>query len=188
MSSADSVLLSVEEPLCLIHAPNERVDPEVERMAVRRITLLAAVRKCEAGSPTAWAARPPTGFGPVNRVTPARTSAIALRPRSGGMTMEIKVGATVVTADDASLGRVAELRAGAFRVDARHQFDYWLDTAIIGEVGPDEVRLLIDENDIGAYKMDHPNDTNEFQSGVPRGREAADVAARSSYEGGSRLR
>lgn len=102
--------------------------------------------------------------------------------------MEITIGAAVITADDATLGRVAEVRGGAFRVDAPRAFDYWLGEDIVAEASSPEVRLLIGENDLGAYKMDHPNDTNEFQSGVPRGDEAADVAARASYDGGSRIR
>jgi hypothetical protein len=107
---------------------------------------------------------------------------------AGGLAMEIEVGATVITADNATLGRVAEVREGAFRVDVTRAFDYWLAENIVQEASEPEVKLLIGESDLGAYKMDHPNDTNEFQSGVPRGQEAADVAARASYDGGSRLR
>ena len=37
------MLLGVEEPRCLIHAPNESVDPkEIERMAVAEALFLAA--------------------------------------------------------------------------------------------------------------------------------------------------
>ena len=73
-------------------------------------------------------------------------------------------------------------------MDAPRAFDYWLAENIVQEASEPEVKLLIGESDLGAYKMDHPNDTNEFQSGVRRGQEAADVAARASYDGGSRLR
>jgi cysteinylglycine-S-conjugate dipeptidase len=38
---AEIMLLGVEEPLCLIHAPNESVDPtEIENMAVVEATFL----------------------------------------------------------------------------------------------------------------------------------------------------
>jgi hypothetical protein len=133
-------------------------------------------------------ARPPTASPPGPTVTIGGKTRLRGEGSTEGVAMKIKVGATVITADNATLGHVAEVREGAFRVDAPRQFDYWLAENIVDEASEPEVKLLIGENDLGAYKMDHPNDTNEFQSGIPRGQEATDVAARASYEGGSRLR
>ena len=52
--------------------------------------------------------------------------------------MEIKVGATVITSDNATLGHVAEVREGAFRVDAPRAFDYWLAENIVQEASEPE--------------------------------------------------
>jgi hypothetical protein len=101
---------------------------------------------------------------------------------------EIAVGATVVTADGKELGKVAEVRDGAFRIDIRRRHDYWLGEDQVGEATAERVTLLVGESDLGGYKMDGPNDSNEFESGIPDELDPENVSARTMYEGGSRLR
>jgi hypothetical protein len=101
---------------------------------------------------------------------------------------EIVVGAMVVTADGKELGHVAEVREGALRVDVERRRDYWLAETEVLEATPETVTLLVSEGDLSAYKMDKPNDPNEFESGIPDNLDPANVSARAAYEGGSRLR
>ena len=66
----------------------------------------------------------------------------------------IEVGAEVVTADGQALGRVKHTSPSAFQVDAPRQQDYWLETTIVKNSSSLRVELLIEQSQIGAYKMD----------------------------------
>jgi hypothetical protein len=79
----------------------------------------------------------------------------------------IEVGAEVVTADGQALGRVKHTSPSAFQVDAPRQQDYWLETTIVKNSSSLRVELLIEQSQIGAYKMDRPHDLSAFhEAGV----------------------
>src|SRR5262245_16899147 len=78
----------------------------------------------------------------------------------------IVVGALVATSDGRELGRVKEVSETAFLVDAPRQFDFWLEKSIAQEATSERVSLGIAEGDLGAYKMDKPQDHNEFKAAV----------------------
>jgi hypothetical protein len=46
-------------------------------------------------------------------------------------------------------------------------FDFWLEKSLAQEVAASRVGLAITEGHLGAYKMDRPQDHNEFQANVP---------------------
>ena len=83
------------------------------------------------------------------------------------VTIEISVGAVVITADGKELGKTKKVETGAFQVDAPRQFDYWLHTHLAKTSTAERVELTITEADLGSYKMDNPHDHNEFQAAVP---------------------
>jgi hypothetical protein len=82
--------------------------------------------------------------------------------------LKISIGATVVTVDGLELGQVKKVEESAFLVDAPRQFDYWLQTTLAVAATDERVELTITQADLGAYKMDNPNDHNEFRANVPQ--------------------
>jgi hypothetical protein len=102
--------------------------------------------------------------------------------------IELNVGAAVRTSDGTELGKVAEARLGAFRVDVARRLDFWLAEDVVASATVDVVTLLIAESDVAAYKMDAPNDSDEFQSDIADKMDPANVAAQAMYDGGARLR
>ena len=74
------------------------------------------------------------------------------------------IGAFVVTSDGRELGRIKRVQSHAFLVDAPLQFDYWLETDRVTAGDAERVELNIHSSQLGAYKMDRPNDPDEFQS------------------------
>ena len=83
------------------------------------------------------------------------------------MADEIMIGAQVVTADGGELGRVKEVSESAFLVNAPRQFDFWLEKGLAKEATAARVALTIGQQDLGAYKMDRPQDHNEYRADVP---------------------
>ena len=102
--------------------------------------------------------------------------------------IEVNVGAVVMTSDGAELGRVAEARMGAFRVDVARRPDFWLAEDVVADATAETITLLIAESDAAAYKMDGPNDPDAFQSDVADKMDAKDVGAKAMYDGGARIR
>lgn len=83
------------------------------------------------------------------------------------MTVEILVGAHVVTSDGEELGKVKRVEPGAFQLDVPHHSDYWLEPGLVVSVTDGRLELSIEGSQLGAYKMDRPHDHNQFQAGTP---------------------
>ena len=68
------------------------------------------------------------------------------------------VGAPVVDADGEKVGKVKEIRQGAFQVETGlFQSDFWLRGDVIAEAYPDQaVTLSITKSDINSYKTEEP--------------------------------
>jgi hypothetical protein len=92
----------------------------------------------------------------------------------------------VVTADGDELGRVKEVSESAFLVNAPRQFDYWLESSLAKEATAARVDLTISQRDVGAYKMDRPQDHNEFMANVPDSADPANVRGSVLGRGGLR--
>ena len=82
-----------------------------------------------------------------------------------------------MTANGGELGRVKEVSESAFLVDAPRQFDFWLEKGLAKEATAERVDLAITEQDLGAYKMDRPQDHNAFRADVPHSADPATVRA-----------
>ena len=69
------------------------------------------------------------------------------------------VGAPVVGHDGEKIGKVKEIRQGAFKVATGFlQSDYWLSGDAIESAVPDEaVTLAVSKNDLDPYKVDDPS-------------------------------
>ena len=89
--------------------------------------------------------------------------------------VNIPVSADVVTSDGEVIGSVKEVRGEYFKIDARFKFDYWLSTTIIANSTASSVNLSVNSEEFAAYKMDRPNDTNEFQNSVPESLKSSNV-------------
>lgn len=83
------------------------------------------------------------------------------------MTVEIVVGAHVVTSDGEELGKVKQVETSAFLLDVPHHFDYWLESSLVASATDGRLELSIEASQVAAYKMDRPHDHNEFQAGTP---------------------
>ncbi len=68
------------------------------------------------------------------------------------------VGAPVIAQDGAKIGKVKEIRQGAFKVETGFlQSDFWLTGDAIESAVPDEaVTLAVPKNDLDPYKVDEP--------------------------------
>jgi hypothetical protein len=72
---------------------------------------------------------------------------------------EFMVGCTVFTRDGEALGTIKEVGTGIFKIDAAMKPDYWLSTGHVASSAPDQIVLTFDENQLGDYKVDNPNET-----------------------------
>jgi hypothetical protein len=70
---------------------------------------------------------------------------------------EIVIGCPVYTRDGERLGDVKEVRAGALKIDAAMQPDYWLSTGHIDAVLPDRLTLAFPKDALDDYKLDSPD-------------------------------
>ena len=70
------------------------------------------------------------------------------------------VGAPVYAQDGAKIGKVKEIRQGAFKVETGLlQSDYWLSGEAIESAFPDEaVTLSVPKSEIDTYKLDEPSE------------------------------
>jgi hypothetical protein len=91
------------------------------------------------------------------------------------MTVDILVGAHVVTSDGQELGKVKQVEPSAFHLDVPHHADYWLESALVASVTDGRLELSIEASQVGAYKMDRPHDHNQFQAGTPSEMDRATV-------------
>jgi hypothetical protein len=57
-----------------------------------------------------------------------------------------------MTADGRAVGRVKEVNADKFLVDAPLQLDYWLDSSLVAKGDRERVTLTLNESDLGAYE------------------------------------
>src|SRR5215204_764579 len=86
---------------------------------------------------------------------------------------EFMVGCTVFTRDGEVLGMVKEVGTGVFKVDAALQPDYWLSTGHIASSATDRLVLSFDEDQLGDYQLDNPDDiptTERMQTPTTAGR------------------
>ncbi len=69
--------------------------------------------------------------------------------------LRVTVGSTIVSSDDEKLGKVKEVRAQAFKVDAGFlRRDYWLPDDVVAEAVPDDiVRLTVPKGEIAAHRL-----------------------------------
>ena len=100
------------------------------------------------------------------------------------MTVEILVGAHVVTSDGQELGKVKHVEPSAFQLDVPHHADYWLESELVATVTGGRLELSIEASQVGAYKMDHPHDHNQFQAGTPKEMDPATVQGNALRDGG----
>jgi hypothetical protein len=71
---------------------------------------------------------------------------------------EFMVGCTVFSRDGEELGMVKDVGTGVFKVDAAMQPDYWLSTGHIASNAPNRLVLTFDEDQLGDYQLDNPDD------------------------------
>lgn len=71
----------------------------------------------------------------------------------------LTVGCEVYTVDGAHLGKVKEVQANAFKVDAPMQPDYWLSSSCVRSMEGGQVFLDVTQERLGEYKMANPDDT-----------------------------
>jgi hypothetical protein len=65
-------------------------------------------------------------------------------------------GAEVRTSDGEPLGKVVEVRGGAFRVDVSMMPDYWLPANCVASADAQIVRLECSKDDVGKHKIEAP--------------------------------
>jgi hypothetical protein len=72
--------------------------------------------------------------------------------------LRVTVGTPVYSKDGEKVGKIAEVRGQAFKVETGLlQKDYWLSGASVAEAAPDAaVTLVADKNEIDAQKIDEP--------------------------------
>ena len=72
--------------------------------------------------------------------------------------LRVTTGTPVYEANGSKIGKVGEVRGGAFRVETGlFQRDYWLGAeSIDSAVSGDAVMLSVTKNDIGAHKVSEP--------------------------------
>lgn len=75
-------------------------------------------------------------------------------------------GQRVVTRDGAELGRVKEIAADAFKVDAPMKRDYWLSVGSILSIGTAGIEMDFDESMLDAFKLDGPGEGVTSESPV----------------------
>jgi hypothetical protein len=73
-----------------------------------------------------------------------------------GMTHDVMEGSELFTSDGERLGKVKEIRAGYFKVDATMQPDYWLPMSLLSSTSGDRVMLTADKDHIDDHKMSEP--------------------------------
>jgi hypothetical protein len=78
----------------------------------------------------------------------------------------LMVGSEVYTRDGDKLGQVKEVRAGAFKIDASMQPDYWLSTGHIDSYTTERVVLAFDKDNLGDFKYDNPEDVAAGRTGT----------------------
>ena len=71
-------------------------------------------------------------------------------------TWELQQGQPVQTRDGQELGRIAEVKGTAFRVDVAMRPDYWLDSAAIQSVGTEGVLLSFDRDALDEHRRSAP--------------------------------
>ena len=69
----------------------------------------------------------------------------------------VRTGLQVYTQDGEHLGEVKEVRGdGYFKVNAKMQKDYWLQSEFVESVSGDRVTMEFTKDDHGDYKVDEP--------------------------------
>ncbi|MBI5947513.1 MAG: PRC-barrel domain-containing protein [Chloroflexi bacterium] len=66
------------------------------------------------------------------------------------------VGAPVFTRDGKKVGTVKDLAGGSFKVGVHWRRDFWLSTDEVERANPFAVHLLVDDNELWAYKLERP--------------------------------
>jgi hypothetical protein len=66
-------------------------------------------------------------------------------------------GATVMTSDHETLGKVKEIKGDCFKVDAPLAPDYWLGSDTIASITGDNILLRFPREDISEIKMGEPD-------------------------------
>ena len=77
-------------------------------------------------------------------------------PEDTGQARQVSTGLSVFTLEGEQIGHVKEVREGYFKVDARMQPDYWLQSQFVESVGADRVTMQIKHDDLDSYKLDEP--------------------------------
>lgn len=70
---------------------------------------------------------------------------------------DMGVGSHVYTSDGDDLGTIKEVQGRFFKVDASMRPDYWLSRDCVRTASVGEVRLAIDKDQLGDYKVDKPS-------------------------------
>jgi len=72
--------------------------------------------------------------------------------------LRVTVGAPVIDQDGEKIGKVKEIRQGAFKVETGlFRPDYWLSGEAVESAVPDNpVMLSVSKNEIDSYKVDEP--------------------------------
>ena len=68
------------------------------------------------------------------------------------------IGSPVFTQDGSQIGKVKEIHAQFFKVDASLQPDYWLSMDHVTSGSATDVRLSFTEDRLGDYKLGDPED------------------------------
>jgi hypothetical protein len=73
--------------------------------------------------------------------------------------LRVTVGAPIYAQDGAKIGKVKEVRQGAFKVETGlFQPDYWLSGDVVESAFPDDaVTLIAPKGEIDTYKIDEPS-------------------------------
>lgn len=82
------------------------------------------------------------------------------------MSVNVEIGAKVMTASGTELGTVKEVLELQFKVDVPRHFDFWLDREIVAEASPEVVTLTVGDEEIGAWKKDSPHDTGVHEGAL----------------------
>lgn len=66
------------------------------------------------------------------------------------------VGYPVHTSEGEHIGDIKEVRGAVFKVNARMQPDYWLQTQFVRSTANDRVTMEFKKDDLGDYKVEEP--------------------------------
>ncbi|MEX2081624.1 MAG: hypothetical protein WEC33_08400 [Dehalococcoidia bacterium] len=72
------------------------------------------------------------------------------------------LGATIVDAEGAQIGRVKESTLEYFKVDAPHHSDYWLSTSLVESISGESVRLNTSGHALEAQRVPRPPEVGGF--------------------------